>query len=278
MENVNGKYPPWRICREPRLGKCIPLSLSQVRIRSQEVCSYDAKRITGDGMSEEAVIDDHRSPKYGGLIASEESNDQEVSTYQLELPGKHNKIASKVKKNLEHSNFAKFSLLFAAILGTSLVIGDGILTPSISGDSFIVIWKTNILLVILYVLFISSTEYIYVSVVPYKFGQGGYLPVTFVVVLMFIMCIWNYVYRAKYNELDHKVSLEAIKDIVTDTNISHMEGHAIFYFELAQGIPPIFKHYVNNVPALHSVIVFVSIKSLTISRVAPEERGFCSEE
>ncbi|XP_071738317.1 potassium transporter 5-like [Rutidosis leptorrhynchoides] len=468
-----------------------------------------------------------------GLIPSEEPEDQEVSNYQLELPGKHNTMASKVKKNLDHSNFAKFSLLFAAMLGTSMVIGDGILTPSISvlsavsglkeatntmtegrivvisvvilitlfmvqrfgtdrvgytfapivcvwfsliagigvfnfykfnpsvakainpkyiiyyfrrngkeawislggvvlaitgteamfadlghftvksiqismgcvvypalitaysgqaswltknsdkvADMFykstpialywpvfvvavmaaiiasqamisgtfsiikqslslgcfprvsivytsskyegqvyipemnyllmigcvlvtvsfrttekighaygiavifaetltsafmvvimLVIWKTNILHVILYVLVISSTEYIYLSAVLYKFSQGGYLPFTFAVVLMFIMCTWNYVYRAKYSyELDHKVSTEAIKDVVTDRNISHMEGLAIFYSELAQGIPPIFKHYVDNVPVLHSVIVFVSIKSLPISRVAPEER------
>ncbi|KAK9054957.1 hypothetical protein SSX86_026036 [Deinandra increscens subsp. villosa] len=137
----------------------------------------------------------------------------------------------------------------------------------------LVIWKTNILLVIVYVLVISSTEYLYLSAVLYKFGKGGYLPFSFALVLMFIMCTWNYVYRAKYNyELDNKVSREAIKDIVTDTNISHMGGLGIFYSELAHGIPPIFKHYVENVPALHSVIVFVSIKSLPISRVAPEER------
>ncbi|MFS7976085.1 putative potassium transporter [Helianthus anomalus] len=137
----------------------------------------------------------------------------------------------------------------------------------------LVIWKTNILLVILYVLVISSTEYLYLSAVFYKFAKGGYLPFTFALVLMFIMCTWNYVYRAKYKyELDLKVSQEAIKDIATDPNISHMGGLAIFYSELAHGIPPIFKHYVDNVPALHSVIVFVSIKSLPVSRVAPEER------
>ncbi|GKC72512.1 potassium transporter 5-like protein [Tanacetum coccineum] len=137
----------------------------------------------------------------------------------------------------------------------------------------LVIWKTNLFLVALFVLVISSTEYIYLSSVLYKFGQGGYLPFSLAVVLMFIMCTWNYVYRAKYNyELDHKVSREAVKDIVMNENISHMGGLAIFYSELAHGIPPIFKHYIDNVPALNSVMVFVSVKSLPISRVAPEER------
>lgn len=147
------------------------------------------------------------------------------------------------------------------------------LTSSFMVVIMLVIWKTNALLVLLFVLVISSTEYIYLSSVLYKFGEGGYLPFSFAVVLMFIMCTWNFVYRAKYNfELDNKVSREVIKDIVTDTSISHMGGLAIFYSELAHGIPPIFKHYIENVPALHSVLVFVSIKSLPVSRVAPEER------
>lgn len=71
-----------------------------------------------------------------GLIPSEQVEDQEVSNFRLELPNKTNKIASKIKKSLESRKFAKFLLLFAAMLGTSMVIGDGILTPSISGDQF----------------------------------------------------------------------------------------------------------------------------------------------
>lgn len=137
----------------------------------------------------------------------------------------------------------------------------------------LVIWKTNILLVILYVLVISSTEYIYLSSVLSKFSQGGYLPFLFATALVFIMCTWNYVYRANYNyEINHKVSQEVIKDMIMDTNISRLRGLAIFYSQLAHGIPPIFKHYVDNVPALHSVIVFVSIKSLPISKVPLDER------
>ncbi|OMP06641.1 potassium transporter [Corchorus olitorius] len=57
-----------------------------------------------------------------------------------------------------------------------------------------------------------------------------------------------------------------------DTNLCRIPGLAMFYSELVHGIPPIFEHYVANVPALHSVLVFVSIKSLPISKVAAEER------
>nr|XP_023892785.1 potassium transporter 5-like [Quercus suber]POE60412.1 potassium transporter 5 [Quercus suber] len=137
----------------------------------------------------------------------------------------------------------------------------------------IMIWKSHILLVISYVLVIGSVELLYLSSVFYKFDQGGYLPLAFAAILMTIMYIWNDVHRRKYfYELDHKISLEKLKEIAAEKNLCRMPGLAMFYSELVQGIPPIFKHYVENVPALHSVLVFLTIKSLPISKVPVEER------
>ncbi|KAM0053983.1 putative potassium transporter [Helianthus debilis subsp. tardiflorus] len=196
----------------------------------------------------------HTSDKYEGQVYIPEMN------YLLMIGCVLVTVSFRTTENIGHAY--GIAVIFAETLTSGFMV-----------IIMLVIWKTNILLVLLFVLVISSTEYIYLSAVLYKFGEGGFLPFSFAVVLMFIMCTWNYVYRAKYNyELDHKVSREAIKDIVVDSNIRRMGGLAIFYSELAHGIPPIFKHYVDNVPALHSVIVFVSIKSLPISRVAPEER------
>lgn len=137
----------------------------------------------------------------------------------------------------------------------------------------ILIWKTNILLIIVYILIIVSVELVYLSAVLYKFEQGGYLPVALALFLMFIMYVWNYVYRKKYHyELEHKISPEKVKETLDATSSHRLPGLAIFYSELVHGIPPIFKHYVENVPALHSVLVFASVKSLPISKVPLEER------
>ncbi|XP_042475848.1 potassium transporter 5-like [Macadamia integrifolia] len=137
----------------------------------------------------------------------------------------------------------------------------------------IMIWKTNILLVIVYVLTIGTVELLYLSSVLYKFDQGGYLPLAFSAFLMSIMFVWNYVHRKKYYyELEHKTSPAKLKEIASNTNLNRIPGLAIFYSELVQGIPPIFEHYIANVPALHSVLVFVSIKSLPMSKVPVEER------
>ncbi|OIT36238.1 PREDICTED: potassium transporter 5-like [Nicotiana attenuata] len=137
----------------------------------------------------------------------------------------------------------------------------------------IMIWKTHIIFVIVYILVFGTIELVYLSSVLYKFDQGGYLPLAFAMVLMFIMYVWNYVYRKKYHfELEHKISPEKVQETVDETNYHRLPGLAIFYSELVHGIPPIFKHYVENVPALHSVLVFASVKSLPISKVPVEER------
>ncbi|XP_017636963.2 potassium transporter 5-like [Gossypium arboreum] len=147
------------------------------------------------------------------------------------------------------------------------------LTSSLLVLIMIMIWKTDILFVVAYVVIIGSVEFVYLSSVLYKFDQGGYLPLAFAAALMTVMYVWNNVYRKKYNfELEHKLSLERVKDIASDTNLCRIPGLALFYSELVQGIPPIFEHYVANIQALHSVLVFVSIKSLPISKVPAEER------
>lgn len=137
----------------------------------------------------------------------------------------------------------------------------------------VLIWKTNIFLVLLYILVIMSIELFYLSSVLSKFTQGGYLPLMFALVLMTIMYVWNHVYRKKYYyELKNKIPPESLKEIIQDTNSLRLKGLAFFYSELVHGIPPIFKHYVNNVPALHSVLVFISFKFLPINTVPSDER------
>lgn len=66
---------------------------------------------------------------------------------------------------------------------------------------------------------------------------------------------------------------------MADTKVCRIPGLAIFYSELVQGIPPIFERYMSNVPALHSIVVLVSVKSLQISKVPLAERFiFCRVE
>ena len=87
------------------------------------------------------------------------------------------------------------------------------------------------------------------------------------------MAIWHYIHKKRYMfELKNKVSPNYLKELATNPTINRVPGIGLLYSELVQGIPPIFPHFIANVPSIHSILVFVSIKSIPISKVAPKER------
>lgn len=68
------------------------------------------------------------------LLPNRQAADEALSTYKTEhLPEKNNK--SGVKIYLEKHKALHTALLILVLLGTCMVIGDGVLTPAISGKS-----------------------------------------------------------------------------------------------------------------------------------------------
>ncbi|XP_021904043.1 potassium transporter 2 [Carica papaya] len=65
------------------------------------------------------------------LLPNRQVADEALSTYKLEHPPE-TKNSSKVKGYLEKSKFLHTALLILVLLGTCMVIGDGLLTPAIS--------------------------------------------------------------------------------------------------------------------------------------------------
>ncbi|GKU92950.1 hypothetical protein SLEP1_g6603 [Rubroshorea leprosula] len=107
----------------------------------------------------------------------------------------------------------------------------------------------------------------------HMFIQGGYLPLAYSLVLLSVMAIWYYVHRKRYLfELEHKVSSEIIGQLAANPVVNRVPGIGLFYSELVQGIPPIFPHFIAQIPSIHSVLVFVSTKKISVTRAAPEER------
>ncbi|KAI3860379.1 hypothetical protein MKW92_020490 [Papaver armeniacum] len=153
------------------------------------------------------------------------------------------------------------------------VVSVMVLTTHLVTLIMLLIWKTSIWLVALFYIVLATTEITYLSSVLYKFTQGGYLPVAFSLLLMAMMGIWHYVHTKRYKfELKNKVSGDFVRDIVKNPHVNRIPGIGFLYSELVQGIPPIFPHFVANIPSIHSVLVFVSIKRIPVSKVAAEER------
>lgn len=66
------------------------------------------------------------------LIPNQQVEDSMVSNYNIESPSSSLRRAQWLKEKLESSKAAKIGLFTITILGTSMVMGDGTLTPAIS--------------------------------------------------------------------------------------------------------------------------------------------------
>jgi len=137
----------------------------------------------------------------------------------------------------------------------------------------LLVWKINILWIALFFIVFVPTESIYLSSVLYKFTHGPYVPVVMSAVLMVVMIVWHYVHVKRYKyELKHTLSPAKAEKLLEKHDLMRIPGVGLFYTELVQGIPPIFPHLIEKVPAIHSVLIFVSIKHLHVPHVDAAER------
>lgn len=75
------------------------------------------------------------------LLPNRQVADEALSTYKLENPPQ--RYSSRVKRYLEKHKCLHTALLVLVLLGTCMVIGDGLLTPAISGK---ILFKNTILI------------------------------------------------------------------------------------------------------------------------------------
>ncbi|KAJ8479196.1 hypothetical protein OPV22_022923 [Ensete ventricosum] len=153
------------------------------------------------------------------------------------------------------------------------VVSVMIITSSLLILIMLMIWQTSVVLIAMFVLVVFSFELLYFSSVLYKFSEGGYLPLTLAALLFFVMYVWHYVQSKRHAfEVEHKVSTEYLNGLGSNLGVARVPGVGLLYTELTQGIPAIFRHFLTNLPAVHSVLVFVSVKYFPVSNVPAEER------
>ncbi|XP_011024762.1 PREDICTED: potassium transporter 4 isoform X1 [Populus euphratica] len=137
----------------------------------------------------------------------------------------------------------------------------------------IFVWQKSVILAVLFLLFFGFIEGVYLSAALMKVPLGGWAPLVLSAIFMFIMYIWHYGTRKKYNfDLHNKVSLKWLLGLGPSLGIVRVPGIGLIYSELATGVPAIFSHFVTNLPAFHKVLVFVCVKSVPVPYVSPEER------
>ncbi|KAL5976229.1 hypothetical protein ACLOJK_041881 [Asimina triloba] len=153
------------------------------------------------------------------------------------------------------------------------VVGVMLVTSCMLILIMLMIWQTNLLLIALFAVIFVTPELAYFSSMMYKFKQGGYITLAFAAVLSFIMYVWHYVQAKRYAfEVEQKLSTNDLATISSNRGITRVPGVGLLFSELTHGVPPLFNHFLTNLPAIHSVLVFVSVKYLPVNKVPPEER------
>ncbi|KAL8513203.1 hypothetical protein ACS0TY_019417 [Phlomoides rotata] len=137
----------------------------------------------------------------------------------------------------------------------------------------LLVWHCHWILVLLFTVFSLVVECTYFSAVLFKIDQGGWVPLVISAAFLIIMYVWHYGTLKRYEfEMHSKVSMAWILGLGPSLGLVRVPGIGLVYTELASGVPHIFSHFITNLPAIHSVVVFACVKYLPVYTVPEDER------
>ncbi|OIT01603.1 PREDICTED: putative potassium transporter 12 [Nicotiana attenuata] len=152
-------------------------------------------------------------------------------------------------------------------------VGVMIVSTTLVTVVMLLIWQTNLFLALLFPLIFGTMELIYLSAVLTKILEGGWLPLVFASFFLCVMYLWNYGSVLKYqSEVKQKISMDFMHELGSSLGTVRVPGIGLLYNELVQGIPSILGQFLLDLPAIHSVIVFVCIKYVPVPIVPQDER------
>nr|XP_004233252.1 potassium transporter 11-like [Solanum lycopersicum] len=137
----------------------------------------------------------------------------------------------------------------------------------------LLVWRCHWMLVLVFTFLSLVVEFTYFSAVLFKVDQGGWVPLVIAAAFFVIMYVWHYGTVKRYEfEMHSKVSMAWILGLGPSLGLVRVPGIGLVYTELASGVPHIFSHFITNLPAVHSVVVFVCVKYLPVYTVPEDER------
>lgn len=152
-------------------------------------------------------------------------------------------------------------------------VGVMIVSTTLVTVVMLLIWQTNLFVALLFPLIFGTIELIYLSAVLSKILEGGWLPLVFASFFLCVMYLWNYGSVLKYqSEVKQKISMDFMHELGSSLGTVRVPGIGLLYNELVQGIPSILGQFLLDLPAIHSVIVFVCIKYVPVPIVPQDER------
>ncbi|XP_062192056.1 putative potassium transporter 12 isoform X2 [Phragmites australis] len=156
--------------------------------------------------------------------------------------------------------------------GTAVVIVM-LVTTFLMVPVMLLVWKSHWILVVIFIMLSLTVELPYFSACINKVDEGGWVPLVIAITFFIIMYVWHFCTVKRYEfEMHSKVSVAWILGLGPSLGLVRVPGIGFVYTELASGVPHIFSHFITNLPAIHSVVIFVCVKYLPVYTVPIEER------
>ncbi|PKA64078.1 Putative potassium transporter 12 [Apostasia shenzhenica] len=156
--------------------------------------------------------------------------------------------------------------------GTAVVIVM-LVTTFLMIPLMLLVWRSHWILIVLFTGLFLLVELTYFSAVMFKVNQGGWVPLVIATAFLVVMYVWHYGTVKRYEfELHSRVSLAWILGLGPSLGLVRVPGIGFVYTEISSGVPHIFSHLITNLPAIHSIVVFVCVKYLPVYSVPIEER------
>lgn len=136
------------------------------------------------------------------------------------------------------------------------------------------VWEKKIITALAFTLLFGSLEMLYFSACAVKVHLGGWLPLLFSLFIMIVMSVWHYGTSRKQSfQVENKlVSLDKLLEMSPGLGLIRIPGIGLVYSNTPTGVPPMFAHFVTNFPAFHRILIFVSVRSLSIPKVRTADR------
>ncbi|RDX65232.1 Potassium transporter 7, partial [Mucuna pruriens] len=131
----------------------------------------------------------------------------------------------------------------------------------------------HITIVLSFLVVFLGLELTFFSSVLWSVTDGSWIILVFAIIMFLIMYVWNYGSNLKYEtEVKQKLSVDLMRELGCNLGTIRAPGIGLLYNELVKGIPAIFGHFLITLPAIHSMIIFVSIKYIPVPMVPQSER------
>ncbi|KAG0471154.1 hypothetical protein HPP92_015700 [Vanilla planifolia] len=136
-----------------------------------------------------------------------------------------------------------------------------------------IVWKRTIFFAFLFFIVFGSLEFLYFSACVTKVPHGGWIPLAFSLIMLSIMAIWHYgTSRKLLYEAQNKLQVDDLLRFGKSLSLVRIPGICLVYSTTADGIPPMFSHFITNIPAFHRILIFVSLQTVARPKVPPDEQ------